>query len=629
MTSTTSAPQPVLGPTFASDLVRALPRMLAALPDDWDHRATTYDLMRFDSAEAFSQRFERALVEILGSDAAPEQVRERLAAVNLPFDYARLGQPLSTVFELYTQARTQSARCFSFASVTKPWLAVVEAPGRIAPVRIYADATLPISDAKRAALRAEGCELHEGWTQPLPPRDASVLTVFVTAQPFAGVVTDIAADAVCFPVRGGGMLAIRDTARIAPASIQLIRKRTISALLAADARAELERIAGAAPTPIDEATEQTCATKLRALFPQIVDSLFFCTGLAAEDAVFAAVGDVLGPTTFFYAQNGYGGTGQLISELLARSGALVPRPLQVIGQDASGRPLTLVDRVITALGELGDASACVFLETPTNPELQAHDFEALMRALRARRGPKVPVIVDTTLAPLFPIFAKSFAHDWPFILVKSGSKYFTKGKATLGIAACAAEPTALAILKRARERGRDADSFARPSQLAELSKGLGDLVPRMATISRHTIQLAAGLRRAFAARGHDITLYAITEDQVADGLASGMLSFYLPPAPTTHPDLVDEFVAYLLEHAPSLVKSRVSYGQSTGEGRPDVFYVINPEESTQGALSAEVKNAQKRGNVQICRISVPEHGDVDGLLAAMEPFFTLKYGSRR
>jgi cystathionine beta-lyase/cystathionine gamma-synthase len=631
MTSTTSATETVLGPTFASDLVRALPRILAALPDDWDHRATTYDLMRFDSAEAFAQRFEHALVEILRNDAEPSQVRERLAAVNLPFDYARLGQPLSTVFELYTQARTHSARCFSFASATKPWLAVVEAPGRIAPVRIYADATLPISDDKRAALRAEGCELHEGWTQPLPPRDANVLTVFVTTQPFTGNLSSFAADAVCFPVRNGGMLAIRDTARIPPAPIQLIRKRTVSALLAADARAELERIAGTTPTPIDEATEQTCATKLRGLFPQVVDSLFFCTGLAAEAAVFAAVGDVLGPTpvAFFYAQNGYGGTGQLISELLARSGSIVPRPLQVIGQDASGRLLTLVDRVIAALDELGGAApACVFLETPTNPELQAHDFEGLMRALRTRRGPQVPVIVDTTLAPLYPIFTKSFAHDWPFILVKSGSKYFTKGKATLGIAACASHPTALAILKRARERGHDADSFARPSQLAELSHGLDDLVPRMATISRHTIQLAAGLRQAFTARGHDITLYAITQDQVADGLASGMLSFYLPPAPTTYPDLVDEFVAYLLEHAPSLVKSRVSYGQSTGEGRPDVFYVINPEESTQGALSAEVKNAQKRGNVQICRISVPEHGDVDGLLAAMEPFFTLKYGER-
>jgi hypothetical protein len=56
--------------------------------------------------------------------------------------------------------------------------------------------------------------------------------------------------------------------------------------------------------------------------------------------------------------------------------------------------------------------------------------------------------------------------------------------------------------------------------------------------------------------------------------------------------------------------------------------VINPQESTQGALSAEVKNAQKQGNVQICRISVPERADVEGLLAAMEGFFTEKYGAR-
>ena len=46
----------------------------------------------------------------------------------------------------------------------------------------------------------------------------------------------------------------------------------------------------------------------------------------------------------------------------------------------------------------------------------------------------VPVIVDTTLAPLYPVFARDFAAAWPFLLVKSGSKYFTKGKATLGVA---------------------------------------------------------------------------------------------------------------------------------------------------------------------------------------------------
>ena len=443
---------------------------------------------------------------------------------------------------------------------------------------------------------------------------------------FDGDVQSIEADAICYPVPNGGVLLIRDVARIDPTSIQLIRKRTVAALLAADARAALERVAGLPATILDEATPAACEEKLRSLFPEVRDSVYFCTGLAAEAAIFTAVGDVLGPepVTMFYAQNGYGGTGQLINDLLARAGSIKPHPLAVIGQDG----MTLIDRVLAALAKLDGAPACVFLETPTNPELQVHNFGALMKGVRAdadRWGRKVPIVVDTTLAPLYPIFAKDFAHDWPFLLVKSGSKYFTKGKTTLGVAACASDSTARAILEHARELGQDADSFARPAQLAELRAGLTDLQPRMAVISANTIRLAHGLRDALRAKGHAITLYAVDAAQAADGLATGMLSFYLPPVPTTHADLVDEFVAYLLEHAPTLVKSRVSYGQSTGDGKPDYFYVINPEESTQGALSAEVKNAQKRDNVQICRISVPEHADVDGLLAAMDGFFTLKY----
>lgn len=609
---------------FAERLTELLPRLLAggALPDDWDHRATTYDLFRFDSDTAFAARFEAALDDIAKLDA-PSQIRERLAAVGLPFDYARLGQPLSTVLEMYVQSRTNAARVFSFASSTKPWLSVIESPKRTLPVRIYAQGALRVSgEAKRA-------ELHEHWRGELPPRSPDTVTVLVTDAPFTGDLQASAADAICYAVPNGGMLLIRDEARVDPYGIQLIRKRTVSALLAADARAELERIAGLAPTVLPTATPAECETALQALFPQIRDSLYFCTGLAAQAAVFTAVGDVLGPgpVTLFYAQNGYGGTGQLIADLLARGGVITPRPLEVIDHNRAGRRVTLVDRVVASLEGLAGA-ACVFLETPTNPEIQVHDFPALMAGVRAyeqRTGKRVPIIVDTTFAPLYPIFAKDFARDWPFVLMKSGSKYFTKGKTTLGVVACASDPIAQQIVSRARERGHDADSFARPAQLAELHAGLGDLVPRMAVISAHTIRLANGLRDALRARGHEITLYAISEAQVADGLATGMLSFYLPPAPTTYPDLVDEFVAYLIEHAPALVKSRVSYGQSTGDGKPDYFYVINPEESTQGALSAEVKNAQKHDNVQICRISVPEHADVGGLLAAMTGFFALKY----
>ncbi|MBK7395933.1 MAG: hypothetical protein IPJ34_06405 [Myxococcales bacterium] len=195
-----------LGPDFAGKLLRALPRLLAtgALPDDWDPRATTYDLPRFDSDIAFAARFEQALSEIDAADLDAPRVRDRLAAAGLPFDYARLGQPLSTVYELYTQSRTNAARCFSFASVTKPWLAVLESPDRTLPVRVYARDTLPISDEKRRALTAAGCAIHERWSEDLPARSADVLTVHVTDTPFVGDVQASAADAVCFAVPRGG-----------------------------------------------------------------------------------------------------------------------------------------------------------------------------------------------------------------------------------------------------------------------------------------------------------------------------------------------------------------------------------------------------------------------------------------
>lgn len=629
--ATTSAGHLELGPDFAKHLELALPRLLApgALPDDWDPRATTYDLTRFDSDEGFAQRFAAALARIVNDELeAPARLREVLTQVGLPFDYARLGQPLSTVFELLVQARTHAPRCFSFASVTKPWLSVIESPRRTQKVRVFADHVLPVSDEKKQALRDEGVELHEQWASPLA-RDADVITVFVTDQRFTGDVRAITADAVCFPVTHGGVLLINEPSRIAPAGIQLIRKRTVSALIASDARTELELAAHAPLTTFAEATHEACQARLQALFPQVHDSLTFCTGLAAEAAVFEALGDVLGPepVTLFYAQNGYGGTGQLISELLGRK-KLKPTPLAVLGTDASGKTVTLVDRVIANLATLGSAPACVFLETPTNPELQAHDFDALMKALRAHEaahGRKVPVIVDTTLAPLFSIFDRDWARGWPFLLVKSGSKYFTKGKSTLGVVACDAEPLAQRIVERARVLGRDADSFAKPAQRFHLHEALGDLKPRLQAISRHTMKLAGGIRAALREHGKEVTLYAISEAQVADGMASGLLSFYLPAAPTTFDDLVDEFVDFLLRTAPSLVKSRVSYGQSTGDGQPDYFYVINPQESTQGSLSAEVKAAQKKDNVQLCRISVPEHADVDGLLRAMRGFFEQKY----
>ena len=150
-------------PDFAERLGKELPRILGALPDDWDHRATTYDLFRFDSDTAFAARFEAALGDIAHLED-PRQIRERLAAVGLPFDYARLGQPLSTVLELYVQSRTNAARVFSFASATKPWLSVIESPKRTLPACVSPAA----SGSPRWAKWPRGSRIS--CARPLQPR---------------------------------------------------------------------------------------------------------------------------------------------------------------------------------------------------------------------------------------------------------------------------------------------------------------------------------------------------------------------------------------------------------------------------------------------------------------------------
>lgn len=617
----------------AGRLAAVLPRLLGqdhALPDDWEPEATTYDLPRFYSEAEFIARFVRAVEEILTQDTTdPTQLREILAGCGHPYDYARLGHPLSTIYELYLEAQSGAARAFSFASRTKPFLSIIETRKESMPVRLYADGELPLSEEKKRSLRGQGVVLSEHFGGPIPPGEG--ITIYVSSGPFQSGPLREDADASCYIASGGGVLLIRNPEVCDAKRIQMIRKRTVAALLASDAKVELRRIAGLSPEPVREAQAADCDRLLTQLYPGVTECAYFCTGLAAEAAVFTACAKVLGGDVgmkLFYAQNGYGGTGQLIAEILPREARVVPMPLAVLGLDEQGRPLTLIDRFIAALRDLGAAPACLFLETPTNPELQVHDFPQLMSALRVhfeRTGQRVPVFVDTTLAPLYPLFAQDFAKDWPFLIVKSGSKYFSKGKATLGLAFGAGEPLSHRILEQARVESQDANSEARPSQLAALALGLADLRPRMARIAQSTRRLAELIRIALRRQGREVTLYSISEAQVEAGLATGILSFYLPAAPTDHADLVDEFVDFLLAHAPQIVRNRVSYGQSSGDGHPDVFYVINPQESTQGSLPESVKAAQKRDNVQICRISVPANGDVEALGRAIAAFCDRKY----
>lgn len=638
-----------------------------SMPADWLPQATTYDLPRHFSEAVFIDAFYQVAQHLYTEQVSDaEVIRTQLVSCGLPYDYARLGQPLSTLYEWCVAHLSGADKAVAFASATKAFLSVIEARSNPAQeVILYCEGALPLSSVYKQSLNDQQVRIFEHVAPDTDletlytPKDAShSLQLYVYQTPFEyahrKALQSLAVDAVTYPCSEGSILLIKAKEKIDPQAIQVIRKRTVSALLPGNCEVELRTLLNLpvadtsshteAPEPYS-ALKQACAETIHQLYPEVSPehSAYFCTGLAAESAVFEAAAQIVAPTgtvPFYYAQNGYGGTGQLIGELLPRKGRIQPSPLTVIDTHDTQNNQTLVDRFIERLQQHKGEPVLLFLETPTNPQLQMHDFEQLVRALKdyqSRYGTTVPVIVDTTMAPLYPLFAQPFAQDWPFLLVKSGSKYFTKGKATLGVVMTNAHPCALDILQETLRLGADADAFAKADQLRLLGAGLQDLPERMAAIAENTHRIAQYMKQQMQQRGLTLTLYEMSPIQMAQGLASGILSFYLPPASPPPSiaesgihDLVDAFVFFMLKNAPEQVKNRVSYGQSGGaivNGVPqDYIYIINPEESTQGALSQAVKDAQKKDNVQICRISVPARCDVDAFTAVLGQFFTETYG---
>ena len=222
-------------------LLRGLLAEPGKVPEDWEPPATTYDLPRFCGESEFLARFHLAGRQIL----AGQDARAALYACGIPYDYARLGTPFSTVYELYLQALTGADRVVSFASRTKAFLAPLEVPSRTLPARVYCRGRLPLSDDARALWRRRQVAFHEDWSGDLPKDDPEVLTLFVAdTAPEETPLAELSADAVSCPVTDGGVLLIRRGDRFDATGIQLIRKRTVAALLAVTAKAELTRLVG-------------------------------------------------------------------------------------------------------------------------------------------------------------------------------------------------------------------------------------------------------------------------------------------------------------------------------------------------------------------------------------------------
>ena len=137
-------------PLSLHELEEVLRRILGqehALPEDWEPQATTYDLPRFHSEAEFLTRFEAAARQMLAQEIHDSpRLRALLADCGHPYDYARLGHPLSTVYELYLRHLTGAGHVVTFASRTKAFLAPIEARQMPhSPVRLYAGEPVPRS----------------------------------------------------------------------------------------------------------------------------------------------------------------------------------------------------------------------------------------------------------------------------------------------------------------------------------------------------------------------------------------------------------------------------------------------------------------------------------------------------
>ena len=167
--------------------------------------------------------------------------------------------------------------------------------------------------------------------------------------------------------------------------------------------------------------------------------------------MFEAVGDVLGPER----------SPLLRAERLRRHGPAHRRapqaracPAGAAGGDGAGRRRAaddVVDRVIASSLASALRPACISSRPRPTPSSRrtTSSADAALRSHEEKTAPHSGDRRHHARAALSD-FAAAAARDWPFLLVKSGSKYFTKGKSTLGVVACAEEPLAAQIVARAR-----------------------------------------------------------------------------------------------------------------------------------------------------------------------------------
>ena len=111
------------------------------------------------------------------------------------------------------------------------------------------------------------------------------------------------------------------------------------------------------------------------------------------------------------------------SHLFGNTVALMTKTLTRLGVETKQIDLLDLDAVRSAIDE---NTACLYLETVTNPQLEVADLSALAEIAHKRN---IPLIADTTVIPFTQFSAKDLGVD---IEVVSSTKYISGGATSLG-----------------------------------------------------------------------------------------------------------------------------------------------------------------------------------------------------
>eukprot|EP00746_Dinoflagellata_sp_MGD_P061359 gnl/MRDRNA2_/MRDRNA2_25976_c0_seq1.p1 gnl/MRDRNA2_/MRDRNA2_25976_c0~~gnl/MRDRNA2_/MRDRNA2_25976_c0_seq1.p1 ORF type:complete len:752 (+),score=154.18 gnl/MRDRNA2_/MRDRNA2_25976_c0_seq1:129-2384(+) len=613
-------------------------KLLIAMPQEWLGTTFRNDAKTYHGREGFANN----LYALMASKTTDEAkiTQDDLMKVGNAEDYYRVATNVSTTLELALASPFQENgkqyikgnQVFSFASTKMPFLSVcLTNPDKM--VHFYFpeteegwetpfafDANTGIDHEKLLGLLKCKFQVHKNMMPPkegLSPDEIAIVAPNSTdTASLSALLKSTQVDGVVTP----GVLYIRNTEKIKPADVLVIRKRMATPATTSMSQHLLNQFTGKESTKpaFDGAGQVEMYNHLQELSGTDINEecnpVVFTAGLPCISSIYCALvqGNALwrkGGADVLMCSTAYGGSSQLTDLMDQRAGLFTKHTFDIQGTTPINESIeSALDKLAAKKDQLFPTTM-LFVEMPTNPDLKVPDIEKIAVALaRYKEDTKknVLLLVDTTFAPASKVLKKikEQSPNLPAMVFISMSKSLSRGKTTAGCVVANHTPEAIELCKNIKAMGEIFDTHAKPEQMKVLVENHTGVEERCQKSYEVAVYMGDVLRKAVAKKtGQDMRLAFISPEDAAKGFASSTFSFNLPSPPDATEAIKEAFAQKfvdLLVRDAAYMKPCVSFGQDNG-----VIYCTVPATSTQGAVKAQDKAKQAVNGVQLVRLSFP------------------------